>query len=115
MRYLMLIYWNEAVDNNMTTDEQEEQLTAYRAFTKEVMDREIFCAADALQSVATATTVRVRNEQTLLTNGPFAETKEHLGGFYMVDCETVEEVIELAAQIPHAKKGSIEIRPIFEY
>ena len=115
MRYLMLIYWNESEDHGMTEEEREAQFTAYRSFTQEVMDREIFCAADALQSVATATTVRVRNEQTLLTNGPFAETKEHLGGFYMVDCETIEEVIELAAKIPHAKKGSIEIRPIFEY
>lgn len=115
MRYLMLIYWNEGADADMTAEQREDQFTAYRDFTKEVMDRDIFCAADALQNVQTATTVRVRQGQTLLTNGPFAETKEQLGGFYMVDCDTVEEVVELAAKIPHAQKGSIEIRPIMEY
>ena len=70
---------------------------------------------EALEPSAVATTVRVQDSKVLTTDGPFAETKEQLGGYYILDCENLDEAIELAAKIPHAKKGSIEIRPVMNY
>ena len=90
-------------------------MTAYNAFTEEVRDRGLFEAGEALHPTATATTVRVRDGQTVTTDGPFAETKEALGGFYLSRRKDLDEAIELAAKIPGAKHGSIEVRPIFDF
>ena len=111
MRYLVLIYTDEQVTRQSTTGEMSQ---AYRAFTQDVMARGLMEGGEALQPVSTATTVRVRNGERLVVDGPFAETKEQLGGFYLLNCKNLDEAIECAAAIPGAQIGSIEIRPINE-
>jgi hypothetical protein len=113
MRYLLLIYEPEPTEAP-SKEEVASQMAAYGAFTQEVRDRGLMQAGEALESTSTATTVRVRNGESIITDGPFAETKEALGGFYMLDCRDLDEALELAARIPSAKRGSIEVRPIWE-
>jgi hypothetical protein len=113
MQYLLLIYGPEP-DESTPPEAIAAMMTQYAAFTQEVRDRGAFIAAEALQPVATATTVRIRDGQTVTTDGPFAETKELLGGFYLIDARDLDEAIELAAKIPAAREGSIEVRPIWD-
>jgi hypothetical protein len=113
MRYVLLIYTPEPTEE-VPADVQQQMMEAYNAFTDEVRARGIMGPSEALQPTTTATTVRVRNGETLTTDGPFAETKEALGGFYIVDARDLDEAIELAAKIPGANEGAIEIRPIWE-
>ena len=115
MRYMMLIYGNEAAAANATQAEQQAEMDAYNAFTQDVRQSGASQGGEALHPVSAATTVRVRDGKTLTTDGPFAETKEQLGGFYLFDCKNLDEAIEYAARIPGAKNGSIEIRPIVEW
>lgn len=113
MRYLLLIYNTEPtepVPDDVMAGEQD----GYNAFTTAIREKGQFEAGEALQPTSTATTVRVDNGRTITTDGPFAETKEQLGGFYLVDCRDIDEAIELAAQLPGATHGSIEIRPIWD-
>jgi hypothetical protein len=113
MRYLLLIYNTEPtepVPDDVLADEQD----GYNALTSSMRESGQFEAGEALQPTTTATTVRVDNGRTIATDGPFAETKEQLGGFYLVDCRDIDEAIDLAARIPGAKHGSIEIRPIWD-
>jgi hypothetical protein len=114
MRYALLIYANEQDWATQTEEQSQAQFQEYMAFTKDIVDRGIRQAGEALQPTATATTVRVRDGETMTTDGPFAETKEQLGGFYIVDCKDLDEAIEVAARIPDARGGSIEVRPILE-
>jgi hypothetical protein len=115
MRYMLLIYGDEQAQAGMTEAEGAAQYQAYNEFTKDIVDRGLMQGGDALQPTSTATTVRVRSDETLTTDGPFAETKEQLGGFYIVDCKDLDEAIATAARIPGARDGSIEVRPIMEY
>jgi hypothetical protein len=115
MRYLLMIYSNEANDASATPEEQQAVMEAYNAFSNEVRERNLFIGGEALQPTSTATTVRVRDGKALTTDGPFAETKEQLGGYYLLDCKDLDEAIEMAAKIPGAAVGSIEIRPIWEF
>jgi hypothetical protein len=112
MRYALLIYGDQTTEP--TSEESQATMDAYYAFAKDIQERGVMQAGEALQPFTTATTVRVRNGETLTTDGPFAETKEQLGGFYIVDCKDLDEATEVAAKIPGAVDGSIEIRPIFE-
>ena len=114
MRYALLIYASEQDWVNQTEEQSQAQFQEYMAFTKDIVDRGIQRAGEALQPTATATTVRVRDGETVTTDGPFAETKEQLGGFYIVECKDLDEAIELAARIPDARTGSIEVRPVME-
>lgn len=114
MRYLLLIYTPETTEEP-PADVAAAQMEAYNAFTREVRERGLMEAGEALQPTPTATTVRVRDGRTITTDGPFAETKEALGGFYMVKARDLDEAIEVAAKIPGAKHGSIEVRPIWEF
>jgi hypothetical protein len=114
MRYALLIYANELDWANQTEEEGQAQFQEYMAFTKDIVDRGLQQSGEALQPTATATTVRVRDGETVTTDGPFAETKEQLGGFYIVECKDLDEAIEVAARIPDARGGSIEVRPILE-
>ena len=114
MRYLLLIY-NEEPAEMPPAEVLADQSAAYDVFTNEIRDRGLFLAGEALHPTTSATTVRVRDGQTVTTDGPFAETKEALGGFYMVSAADLDEAIELAAKIPGARNGSIEVRPILEY
>ena len=115
MKYLLMIYTNEQQDAQRTPEEQEANMGEYFAFTNEIREAGVMLGGEALQSTTTATTVRVRQGQTASTDGPFAETKEQLGGYYLLDCDNLDEAIKWAAKIPGAREGSIEIRPLWEF
>ena len=115
MRYLLAIYGDEQGFAEATEADTAAMVAAYDSFTKSIVDRGLFQAGEALQPSSTATTVRVRDGRTLTTDGPFAETKEQLGGYYVVDCKDLDEAIEVAAKIPGASQGSIEVRPVMEF
>ena|SRR5215210_8086627 len=110
MRYLLSIYADESFWSDATEQESAELMAAYQAFGQEAAD--VIEGGDALQPTATATTVRVRDGERLLTDGPFAETREQLGGYYIVDVPDLDTAIHWASKIPDAKRGSIEVRPI---
>lgn len=111
MQYLILIYRNEA--EAKSNEAEGKQLgNEYRAFTQSIIETGQFKAGDALESAATATTVRVRNGKVLTTDGPFAETHEQLGGYYLIEAKDLDEAIKIAARVPSAKFGSVEVRPI---
>ena len=113
MKYLMMIYGNEAQSAQATPEQIQEMLAGYGAFTSEVREKKVYLGGERLRPVSTATTVRVRDAKAAVTDGPFAETKEQLGGFYLLDCKDLDEAIEYAAKIPGAAWGSVEIRPIW--
>lgn len=114
MRYVLLIYESEADSARMTQEEITAMMQAHSAFANEAQKRGILTGGEALQPTSTATTIRIRNGKTLITDGPFAETKEQLAGSYILNCKDLDEAIEMAAKIPDALFGSIEIRPILE-
>ncbi len=113
MRYMLLIYTSEAQDAQATKEDMDSMMTAYNAFGEQFHDS--IESGDALMPTASATTVRVRDGKLLTTDGPFAETKEQLGGFYLIKAANLDEATSIAAQIPGAKLGSIEVRPIMEF
>jgi hypothetical protein len=113
MRYLLLIYGAET-NEQPSPDEMAAVMQAYNAFTEHAKATGAYLGGEALEPTETATTVRVRDGQALTTDGPFAETKEALGGYYLVDAKDLDEAIDLAARIPGAQNGSIEVRPIWE-
>ena len=114
MQYMCLIYGDE---NGRTTAMSEEDrnamFAAYGEFTESIQQSGHMVGGDALHPTSTATTVRVRDGETLVTDGPFAETKEQLGGYYLIEAKDADEAIAIAARIPGAKHGSIEVRPVF--
>ena len=116
MQYLLLIYQAE-LPAGVQPDPgvMASELAAYDVFTRETRDRGQFVAGEALEPTPTATSVRVQDGRTVVTDGPFAETKEALGGFYLLECKDLDEAIEMAAKIPAAKRGTIEVRPIWNY
>lgn len=114
MQYILMIY-NAEPTEAVPEDMMAAEMAGYNAFTAHLRERGAMLAGEALQPIATATTVRVRDGRTVTTDGPFAETKEALGGFYLVEAADLDEAIAYAAMIPGAKHGSIEIRPISEY
>ena len=113
MRYLLLIYTPES-DTPPPDDVAAASHAAYATFTADIKARGLFLAGEALTPTATATTVRVADGQTLTTDGPFAETKEALGGFYLIESDTKEEAIEWAKKIPLGEGGFVDVRPIWE-
>ena len=116
MKYMLLIYNDGQGFAAASEAEQGQLLGEYFAFTKAIVDSKEHLAGDPLQGLETATTVRVRNGEVLATDGPFAETKEVLGGYYIVDVPDLDRATELAAQLPGARRGwdSIEVRPLME-
>ena len=115
MQYLLLIYRNEAEQAKMDAAAGQKMLAEYGTFTQSIIQSGNFKAGDGLQPTATATTVRVRDGKTLTTDGPFAETREQLGGYYLVEAKDLDAALAIAARIPGAKVGSIEVRPIMVY
>jgi hypothetical protein len=115
MQYLLLIYRNEAKLVNMTPADRQKVSAEYGAYTQSIIQSGNFKAGDGLQPTTTATTVRVREGKTLTTDGPFAETREQLGGYYLVEAKDLDTAIALAARIPDAREGSIEVRPVVIY
>ena len=115
MQYLLMIYRNEAELGGMTAADRQKMMADYGAFTQSIIQSGNFKAGDGLKPTSTATTVRVRDGKTLTTDGPFAETREQLGGYYLVEAKDLDAAIEIAARIPGAKNGSVEVRPIMIY
>ena len=115
MKYALLIRSNEAEDSQMTPAEQEADMKAHFDYTKELSEAGANLGGEALHPTSMATTVRVRDGKMVTTDGPFAETKEQLGGFYLVSAANLDEAIAWAAKIPAARHGSIEVRPIMEF
>lgn len=115
MKYLLLTYSDEKAAASMPKEAMEGYIADYVAYTREIQESGVRQAGEALQPTATATTIRVRDEKRLTTHGPFAETKEQLGGFYLIECENLDEAIEWASKCPDARHGSIEIRPVMDY
>jgi hypothetical protein len=114
MQYLLLIYRNDAEIAKMTEAEAKDMTAEFGTFTQSIIQSGHFKAADRLHPTNMATTVRVRNGKTLTTDGPFAETHEHLGGYYMIEAKDLDTALGIAARIPSARFGSIEVRPVYQ-
>jgi hypothetical protein len=114
MRYLLLICNDETAVQALSPDEEGSETGGYAAFGAEMGARGILKDGNRLRPTTDATTVQVRNGEVLTADGPFAETKEQMGGYYLVDCTDLDEAIEVASKIPAAHNGTIEIRPIWE-
>ena len=114
MQYMLLIYQDETGWPQLSDEERGRMIQEYTAFTDEVRASGALVASDPLQPTSSATTVEVRDGETLTTDGPFAETKEQLGGYYLVDVESLDEALHWAAKIPSARFGKIEVRPIMQ-
>ena len=115
MQYLLMIYQNEAEYAKNDAATSQKMLEEYTAFTQSIIQSGNFKAGDRLRPVSTATTVRVRDGKTLTTDGPFAETREQLAGYYLVEAKDLDAALGIAARIPGARFGSIEVRPIWVY
>jgi hypothetical protein len=113
MRYMLALYDDESRWFAMPPEQIQQELDRYEAFGREAGDAIV--AGDGLQPTATATTVRVRDGEPALTDGPFAETKEQLGGFYVLECANLDEALGWAAKVPAADTGSVEVRPVMDY
>ena len=115
MQYLLMIYQNEAESGKLDAAARKNVTAEYGAFTQGIIQSGHFKAGDGLQPTTTATSVRVRDGKTLTTDGPFAETREQLGGYYLVEAKDLDAALAIAARIPSARYGSIEVRPIWVY
>jgi len=115
MQYLCLIYEAESEMASRSKEEQDAIMGEYFAFSSDVQEGGQMVGGNALMPTETATTVRVREGNAVSTDGPFAETKEQLGGYYLLECKDLDEAIDLAAKIPGAKYGSIEVRPVMVF
>jgi hypothetical protein len=114
VQYLLLIFDDERVWGEMPEEERNRLYAEFGVFTNELRESGALVTADQLQPSTTATLVQVRNGETLTTDGPFAETKEQLGGYYLIDVESLDEALEWAAKIPSARAGTIEVRPVVQ-
>jgi hypothetical protein len=112
MQYLLLIYQNEAEADSAGEAATKHMHEEYRTFTQSIIQAGHFKAGDALTRTSTATTVRVRNGKTMTTDGPFAETREQLGGYYLIEAKDLDQATAIAARVPSAKYGSVEVRPV---
>jgi hypothetical protein len=115
MQYLLLIYEDEAVDQARSDADRQKLFADYGTFTEDLKKSGKMLAGDALQPTPTATTVRCRGGDAVLTDGPFAETKEQLGGYYLIEAADLDEACAIAARIPTSRTGSIEVRPVLIY
>ncbi len=115
MQYMLLIYEREADVSRFSTAERDAFFQEYMTFTQNLTKSGHIKGGDGLQPVSTATTVRVRDGKTMTTDGPFAETREQLGGYYLIEAKDLDEAITIAARVPSARHGSIEIRPVMVY
>jgi hypothetical protein len=111
-QYMLLIYDDESVWRSMSEEDRNAVMGEYFSYTEELRNAGAYVAGDALQPTATAKSVRMREGERLTTDGPFAETKEVLGGYYLVEAASDEEALDWAAKIPSARLGTIEVRPV---
>lgn len=114
MKYLLLIYHAERDWSAKSEKQRQDMYAEYGKFTQEIQASGNFLAGSELAPVTTATSVRVRNGKQLTTDGPFTETKEQLGGYYLIEAKNLDEAIAIAARVPSAKAGTIEVRPLAE-
>jgi len=112
MKYMLLIYHDEQAFTRLTEDERQAMYKAYRDLREELTTTSKFITGSQLQPASTASSVRVRNGRAITTDGPFAETKEQLGGYFLIDVETAAEANAVAARIPSAEKGTVEVRAL---
>jgi hypothetical protein len=115
MKYLLLIYGDESGWDDVTPEQSAQVMAAYEAFGREAAEAGAMVSGEGLQPTSTATTVKVRDGERMLTDGPFAETREQLGGYYLLDCANLDEAIGWAAKIPGASTGCVEVRPVMDY
>ena len=115
VKYMLLIYTNPENWATFSEGETKQVLDEYFAFTKHITDSGEFVAGDPLQGPETATVVRIREGGRAISDGPFVETKEHLAGYYLVDCPSLDRALELAAMIPDSRFGAVEVRPLAEF
>ena len=115
MKYMCLIYDEEKKIEGMSKAEADQFMGEYFAFTDDIKKKGHYIGGEALQPIQSATTVRVRNGKISTTDGPFAETKEQLGGFYLIDARDLNDAIQVASKIPSARLGTIEVRPVVEF
>ena len=112
MRYVLLIHHAEEVWNKLTEAERQNVYLEYRNLIQELQARGNYIAGDELQPAATGTNVQVRDGEQLITDGPFAETREQVGGFFLIEAKTQDEAVRIAGRIPSARMGTIEVRPV---
>jgi len=116
MRYMLLIYGDESRWDDIPEEEQAAQMERWGEYSKALVDAGAFVAGEGLQTSSTATTLRVENDEVILTDGPFAETKEQVGGFYVIDVENLDQAIEWAKKLPSTGNGMpTEVRPVMAY
>jgi hypothetical protein len=115
MHYLLTIYADESYWADATPEDGQRMMAAYGALGEEMKAAGVILGGEGLQPSSTATTVKVRDGETITTDGPFAETREQLGGYYLVDCKDLDEAIGWAAKIPDAQRGTVEVRPVMDY
>ena len=115
MQYLLIIAEDPAELERLDADQRQRITPEFQAFTKDIIGTGNFRAGDKLEPVTTATTVRLRGGKRLVTDGPFAETKEHLVGYYLIDAADLDEAIRIAERIPTARWGAVEVRPVFQF
>ena len=115
MRFLLLIYDDESGSEDATPEQFAAMLAEYEAYDRAVQEAGVFVSGEGLQPSSTATTVKVRDGETIVTDGPFAETREQLGGYYLLECADLDEAVGWAGRIPGAQWGAVEVRPVMDY
>jgi hypothetical protein len=113
MKYLLLMYAAESIDSKDSKEDLQSAAKTWAEFRKEMSASGVLISSGGVPDVSNVTTLRVRNDKTMITDGPFAETHEQLGGYFVLDCKDLDEAIDWAKKIPTAKYGSIEIRPLW--
>jgi hypothetical protein len=115
MQYMLLIYQNEKLGADVPEARQQEVFAEWMSYSEDMKKAGVMKAGDPLQPVATATSVRVRGGKRTTTDGPFAETKEQLGGYYLIECKDLDEAIRWAEKCPAARDGTVEVRPVMAF
>jgi hypothetical protein len=115
MKYLLLLYGDESQWADATPEDIQREMDAYVAFEAELKQARALIAGEALEATNAATTVRVRDNEGVLSDGPFAETREQLGGFYLLECRDLDDAVGWAKKVPAASDGSVEVRPVMNY
>jgi hypothetical protein len=115
MRYLLTLYADESLREDASPEESKRMMDEYSELSREWLERRLMLSGEGLDRSSTATTVRLRGGERIITDGPYVESKEQLGGFYVVDCGSLDEAIELAARVPVAQFGCVEVRPVMDY
>jgi hypothetical protein len=115
VKFVLLLYGNEAAWADASPEDLKRSMDAYAAFDAELKEAGAIVAGEGLEASGTATTVRLRDGEPLLTDGPFAETREQLGGFYVLECKDRDEAVAWAQKVPDLAEGSVEVRPVIDY